>query len=319
MAFGIDDFISGFVNFAANENLQDQAQGFNAHQAALTRDFNAAEAEKQREFNSAQALAQRDWQQRMSNTAVRRNVRDLTKAGFNPLLAIHPGGGATTPSGAAASGGAAHATPASSPGASAEINLATASQVAMNEAAADKLRAEAEEVRERTPRHAWDIEEIKARIPLHQEQVQHIRQQITQSQAEIEKIYQDISHSKSSAANLEQQTRNLQATLPLIKAQITNLKALSEKASAETAEIKQRITANLPQLERSLGELEALRRKMEQPAQANAERAADSYLGQLGAYLKHVAPIIPGIGLFLNPRGNKSEPGYKPDWDGRKR
>lgn len=306
MDFGVP-ILDTVLNYWSAENLQDQAQGFNAHEAQLARDF-----------NSAEALKQREWQQHMSNTAVRRHARDLRLAGFNPLLSVHPGGGATTPSGGAASGGQA-----TSPGASSHSNFAAAMQassaVAVNEAQADKLSAEAAEVRARTPRHEWDIEEIKARIPVHQEQVNHLQQQIRQSHAEIDKIYQDISHSKSSAANLEQQTRNLQATLPLIRAQIDQLRALAAKNSAETAEIKQRIAANLPALERTLGDLESLRRRMEQPAQANAERAADSYIGQLGAYLKHIAPLIPGVGLFLSPRGSKPEPGYKPDWDGRKR
>lgn len=275
----IDGVLGGVIDFLGNENLQDQAQGFNAHEAAL-----------QRDFNSAQAMAQRDWQERMSNTAVKRHARDLQRSGFNPLLAIHPGGGATTPSGATATSGMA-----TSPGASSHTNFAanmqSASQIAMNEAAADKLHAEADEVRARTPRHEWDIEEIKARIPVHQAQVQQTHQNIRESIQRMEKMWTEMQHLTSGAAHLDQQVKNLQATLPLIKEQVRNFRALTAKNSAETEEIKQRIKQNLPEMTRILGNLERIRMQMAQPGQANAENAADSYLGQLGAYLREINPL----------------------------
>lgn len=293
MAFGIDDFLAGaaggILDYAANENLQDQAQGFNAH-----------EAELQRQFNSAEALANRTFQARMSNTAVQRHARDLRRAGFNPLLAVHPGGGATTPSGSAASSGMA-----SSPGASSHPNfaasMASAAQIDLIEAEAAKVRAEEKEVIARTPRHAWDIKEIEARIPKHQEEVNSLQQQIRESSQRIEKMFVEMDQHHATARNLEQHTINLKATLPHIQAQINQLRALAAKESAETDEIKQRITENLPQLERTLGNLEALRRRMAQPGEANAERAADSFLGQLGAYLKSITSIIPNTGIILNP------------------
>lgn len=302
-------FTGGIFDFIGNENLQDQAQGFNAHQAAIHRDW-----------SSAQAMAQRDWQTQMSNTAVRRHARDLKQAGFNPLLSIAPGAGASTPSGAIGS-----SSPASSPAASTHPNfaaaMASASQVNVNEAQAELLRAEAKEVIARTPRHEWDIKEIQARIPVHEEQVRNLNQQINHSVADVNRIYQDIAHSQSSAKHLDQQVVNLKATLPLIREQIQNLKALTAKNSAETDEIKQRIKENLPELERSLGNLEVLSRRMAQPAQANAERAADSFIGQLGAYVDKIRHLLPHAGVILNPRGlgGGNDKAYKPDWDGRKR
>lgn len=299
---GILNLFGDQLNADRADDRQDDAQNFNSAEAAIARQFNAEQAAITRGFAHDEAAAQRRWEYDMSNSRYQRGRADLEAAGFNPMMAwMSPatyGSGASAGGGAVASAGAASSGIAGqTPGANLAGAMQSASQIEVNTALADRTRAEADEVRERTKNYDPQRREIEARIPLHQEQVNNLKQQIGESAVRIERIWEEVAQTKASAANIVQQTDNLKAALPLIKAQIAQLRALAAKESAETDEIKQRIKSDLPGLERTLGNLEALQMQMQQPLQANKERAADSFIGQMGAYLREINPLQGFIGV----------------------
>lgn len=70
---------------------------------ALYNDYRARQAAaEQHDWAKEDAGVNRDWMERMSNTAHFREVRDLRRAGLNPILSATKGPGASTPAGAVA-------------------------------------------------------------------------------------------------------------------------------------------------------------------------------------------------------------------------
>lgn len=92
-----------------------EQNAFNAGQAALNRAFQQQSAERAMQFEKEQAKVAMDFSERMRDTQYQAAVRDLQKAGLNPILA-YQNLNSSAPTGVSASGVAASGSMASSSG-----------------------------------------------------------------------------------------------------------------------------------------------------------------------------------------------------------
>lgn len=90
--------------FKRLQAISEANNAWSASQAQKQMDFQAASADKAMKFNHDEAELSRLWQERMSNTAHQREIKDLQAAGLNPVLSAMGGSGAPVTSGATASG-----------------------------------------------------------------------------------------------------------------------------------------------------------------------------------------------------------------------
>lgn len=98
--------LSSASNFARTYGSEASARSEAA--AATANGINQQTMQMIMEFNHNEALLQREWEEQMSNTAYQRAIQDMKAAKINPILAAM-NGGASTPSGASASGSALNA------------------------------------------------------------------------------------------------------------------------------------------------------------------------------------------------------------------
>lgn len=276
-------------DYMHDEEMQNDAQQFSSNEAMTSR-----------AYNSAEAAAQRNWQEQMASTAYQRATSDMKNAGLNPMLAYHQGGSH------AGSGSAASSSPPSSGIASTASGRGTnftaaqynASQIAVNDAVeertraeAAKIRAEENEVRERTPTHAVNIDKMRQDINESIERIHNIREQVGQTAASAAELRQRTVNQQETVAQIRSTVNQLKALTDLTKAQTTEAMVRTGLSAHQIEEIQQRLRQDMPKLLADLQQLEAQQRMLGMPAKRNEQAIEDSWLGITSRILQRLNPL----------------------------
>lgn len=261
--FGLDGLIGGWFGYQG----QREANETNIDLANINNQFNADQAELQRTWSAEQASKAMDFSKSMSNTQWQRGVKDMQRAGLNPMLAYSQGG-ASSPGGATGSGAAATGHPARVENTNTAA-LSSALSAATAAAQIEKIDAETEHTKaatrteEKRPAHVTaETEQAQARAIDIKERLRVLMPE------EHAKLVSEVWLNNRRDQLTEQQWRHEFEKTKLTKAEITQallaIPKMSNEAAMESTAFKKYISPFLPDVLRggsSAGQINRLFRR----------------------------------------------------------
>lgn len=243
--------------------------GFLSNKGAKDRnEANIAAARETQSFNAEQADINRKFQERMSNTAHQREIKDLNRAGLNPILSAKYGG-SSTPTGSMATGVTPQIEDEISPG------VSTAMQIRLNKAQvkkteADAVKAEAE---------ARKTDEETKTVPISRDK---IRQEIANLKGDLRYKLGLTRKTVAEIVNIREQRLNIEAdTTKKITETQSNLIGQQEMIARIQA-IKSKVKLNDQQLREMITRF---------PGLVTEQEIDESKFGEISRYINRFNPF----------------------------